>query len=365
MVHSAYIHIPFCKSKCNYCSFVSFVGCDEQVRQKYTDTLIQEIKHFYKQEPLKTLYFGGGTPSIMKSDDLQRVVEGFNFDPNAEITIEVNPETVDLTYLQQLRQIGFNRISIGIQSFDNKILKYIGRIHSANRAIKTVKEARAAGFENISTDFIYGLPDQTQKSFLNDLDTATQLGVEHISLYGLKIEEGCNFYKNKPVNLADDDMQADMYLAATDLLESKGYLHYEISNFAKKGCESKHNLNYWSCGKYYGFGVAAHGYTDGTRYSNFENLQKYIQNYKEKQTVRELSLKEKLEEHIYLGFRKGDGIDVLKINMEFGIDFEEIYKNTLKKYTETKHILKTGKGYKLSNEGYLLSNIILSDFLQC
>ena len=363
MVQSAYIHIPFCKSKCNYCSFVSFVGSDEQLRQGYADILIKEIKHFYKQEPLKTLYFGGGTPSIMNLDDIKRIVECFNLKSNTEITIEVNPETVDLTYLQKLRQIGFNRISIGIQSFDNKILKYIGRIHSANRAIKTVKEARAAGFKNISTDFIYGLPYQTQKSFLNDLDTATQLGVEHISLYGLKIEEGCNFYKNKPVNLADDDMQADMYLAAIDLLKSNGYLHYEISNFAKKGCESKHNLNYWSCGEYYGFGVAAHGYTNGVRYSNFENLQKYMLNYKEKQTVRELSLKEKLEEYIYLGFRKGDGIDVSKINRAFGVDFEEIYKDTLKKYTETKHMLKTENGYKFSNEGYLLSNIILSDFL--
>lgn len=363
MVQSAYIHIPFCKSKCNYCSFVSFAGSDELLRYKYIDTLIKEIKHFYKKEPLKTLYFGGGTPSLIEPDDLKRIIECFDFVSGAEITIEINPETVDLNYLQNLRQIGFNRISVGIQSFDDKILKCIGRIHSADRAVQSVKDAKTAGFTNISTDFIYGLPYQTEKSFLQDLNTAVQLGVEHISLYGLKIEEGCYFYKNKPSNLADDDMQADMYLAAIDLLESNGYLHYEISNFAKKGCESRHNLNYWNCDEYYGFGVAAHGYTNGTRYSNFENIREYTQNYTEKQTSRVLSSKEKLEEYIYLGFRECEGINISKINQKFGINFEEIYKKPLKKYVETKHILKTINGYKLSNEGLLLSNVILADFL--
>lgn len=363
MVQSAYIHIPFCKSKCNYCSFVSFAGSDEFLRHKYIDTLIKEIKYFYKQESLKTLYFGGGTPSLVEPNDLKRVIDCFKFASDSEITIEINPETVDLNYLHKLKEIGFNRISIGIQSFDNQILKYIGRIHSADRAVQTIKDAKSAGFTNISTDFIYGLPYQTEKNFLNDLDTAVQLGAEHISLYGLKIEEGCYFYKDKPLNLADDDMQADMYLSAIDLLESQGYLHYEISNFAQKGCESRHNLNYWNCNEYYGFGVAAHGYTDGTRSSNFETITDYTQNYTKKQTSYVLSEKEKLEEHIYLGFRECKGINILKINQKFGINFEEVYKEQLKKYVETKHILKTKNGYKLSNEGLLLSNIVLADFL--
>lgn len=363
MTKSAYIHIPFCESKCNYCSFVSFTGSGVSDRKDYIGSLIKEIKHFYKNESLKTLYFGGGTPSLVEISDLKKIIECFNFDDNAEITIEVNPETIDLDYIKNLRKIGFNRLSIGVQSFDDEILKNIGRIHTSEKAIQTVKNAQKAGFSNISTDFIYGLPNQSQNGFINDLNTALKLDAAHVSLYGLKIEEGCKFYKNTPQNLPDDDMQADMYIAAIDFLKSKGFNHYEISNFAKTGCESRHNLNYWNCEEYYGFGVAAHGYVDGVRYSNYENIKNYKENYSEKQTSRILSAQEKLEEQIYLGFRKGEGINVIEINQKFCIDFEELYKNTLNKYINSKHILKTQNGYKFSTEGFLLSNIILSDFI--
>lgn len=363
MTSSAYIHIPFCKSKCNYCSFVSYPGCSENDKKEYIKTLLLEIENYYKDESLKTLYIGGGTPSLIETDDLQKVLQLFNFESNAELTIEVNPETVGIEYLTELKNIGFNRISVGIQSLDDEILKKIGRIHKAAKAIESVIEAKKAGFENISVDFIYGLPSQSLESFSDDLKTAVDVGVSHISLYGLKIEEGCNFFEKRPQHLADDDLQADMYLAAIEFLESQGFGHYEISNFCKPDKHSRHNLNYWEDGEYYGFGASAHGYIGGVRYSNYCKLKEYHKKYDQKEYIQALSKKERLEETIFLGFRRGEGIDVSKINQCFKIDFEKTYSAILKKYTESGHIISTEKGYRLSNEGFLLSNVILAEFI--
>ncbi len=366
---SAYIHIPFCKSKCKYCSFVSYPDILHTLQDKYTDTLLKEIDCFYRGEILKTIYFGGGTPSLLEPEYLSKVLNNLDYDDNTEITLEINPETVDFKKLCAFKQAGFNRVSIGIQTFDDGILKYIGRIHSSDRAKLTVKNAFAAGFDNVSADFIYGLPEQTLASFVNDLETAVSLGVTHISLYGLKIEEGCFFYINRPNNITDDDMQADMYLAAIETLKKSGFEHYEISNFAKqsedKRYESKHNLNYWDANAYYGFGAAAHGYCKekSLRYSNWSNLDEYINNYKNKAAQIILTKQQQLEEKIFLGFRKGCGVDVKQINSEFNIDFDKNYKCVLKKYMESGHLCKTKCGYKLSDEGFLLSNIILADFV--
>ena len=366
---SAYIHIPFCKSKCNYCSFVSFANTKISTQKAYLQTLLEEIKFFYRKETLKTVYFGGGTPSLLDCGDLKTVLDSFCVDKNTEITIEINPETVDYQKLCDLRKAGFNRLSIGVQTFNDDILKNIGRIHSGKKAEETIKNAFDSGFENISADFIYGLPNQSLQVFCEDLNTALNLGVTHISLYGLKIEEGCAFYLNKPSNIADDDLQADMYLAAIELLEKSGFDHYEISNFAKKSntrnFESKHNINYWNCGAYYGFGAAAHGYKkDGAlRYANFSSLENYMADYRHRESQTILTKQQQLEESVFLGFRKGCGIDIERINQDFDIDFEKIYNRQLKKYLDSGHILKTQNGYKLSNEGFLLSNLILSDFI--
>lgn len=363
MVESAYIHIPFCKSKCKYCSFVSFANQSSEMYRKYVDVLLEEVSHFYQNEKLKTLYFGGGTPSLLSLGDLKDICSKFNFDFNAEKTIEINPETVDWSYLKGLREIGFNRLSIGVQSFDDEILKKIGRIHTSEKAVQTIIDAQNSGFENISVDFIYGLPNQSLEGFVGDLQKAVNLGVSHISLYGLKIEEGCAFYKEKLVNLPDSDMQADMYLSAIDLLENSGFEHYEISNFCKRNCSSKHNLNYWSCGEYYGFGLGAHGYVDGYRYENLQEFSSYFNDYKTKISKEKLTKQEMLEEFIFLGLRKKDGIDVTEINKKFLIDFEEQYNSILNKYIETGHLLKNGNNYSFSNEGFLLSNVILADFI--
>ena len=371
MVKSAYIHIPFCKRKCKYCTFVSYENLD--LKDAYLEALYKEIKTFYKGEKLNTIYFGGGTPSLLTIGDLKNILKLFNSphpDPLpkgareqlCEITVEINPETVDEKYLSELLKAGVNRLSIGVQDFHDDILKEIGRIHNSKKAEKIIRTAQKVGFDNISVDLIYGLPNQTKKMFLESLDKAFSLDIQHISFYGLKIEKGCEFYKNKPSNLPDDDMQADYYLSAIKNCKKAGFEHYEISNFAKPNFHSRHNLNYWNNENYYGFGVGASGYQGNVRYYNKNNLEKYIENPLKKLREDILTSAQQLEEEIFLGFRKCEGIDVEKINKKFQINFEKNYKEPLKKYLGT-HILKTDKGYKLSDEGILVSNIILSEFL--
>lgn len=363
MTQSAYIHIPFCKRKCYYCSFVSYENKRDLDFDDYLKILLKEIEYFYKGENLKTLYIGGGTPSIVDAKYYKKILKLFSFEKDAEITIEINPETVDIEYLSALKEIGFNRISIGVQSFDDKILNSIGRVHNSARAIETVKAAQNVGFYNISVDFIYGLPGQTLDGFVNDLKKAVGLCVSHIALYGLKIEKGCKFFIQKPDALPDDDMQADMYLAAIKYLGENGFLHYEISNFCKPEKYSRHNLNYWNDGEYYGFGAAAHGYVNNVRYSNFPGLEQYQNNFTQKQYSKVLSKKEQLEETIFLGFRKGEGINIQEINSKFDIDFENLFSKIIDKYVQSGHLIKTQTGYRLSDEGFLLSNIVLSEFI--
>ena len=355
MVKSAYIHIPFCKSKCKYCSFISFPKLE--LKEKYLEALKSENKVNYKGELLNTLYFGGGTPSLLTVDEFGDLIELFKIDENTEITAELNPETLTPEYLKGLQKIGINRISLGCQTFDDEILKTIGRRHDSKQVEEAVWYAKDAGFDNISLDFIYGLPNQTIEGFEKDLKRAIELGVQHISLYGLKIDEGCYFALHYPENLPDDDMQADMYLKAVEIL--KDFEHYEVSNFGKP---SRHNLNYWNNENYYGFGVAAHGYVGDIRYSNTETLEKYIENPLKHDTEKVLTKQEKLEEEIFLGFRKMNGIDISLINEKFNIDFERKYSDILEKYS--KYFIKTNKGYALNIEGILISNTILSEFLQ-
>ena len=362
MTKSAYIHIPFCKQKCNYCSFISFPV--PEMIDSYLSALCKEIKHLYNNELLNTLYFGGGTPSLLSPEEFKNIIGLFNLSENAEVTGELNPENLDCEYLKKLKSAGINRLSIGCQTFDDNILKLIGRKHSGDKVKDVVKLAQDIGFDNISLDFIYGLPEQSVKMFENDLITAINLGVQHISLYGLKIEKGCYFYSHYPNNLPDDDTQAEMYLKAINTLCTNGFEHYEISNFSKKNYSSKHNLNYWNNENYYGFGVAAHGYIDNQRYSNPISLKDYINNpvvYKELKT---LTIQEQLEEEIFLGFRKLQGINTELINKKFKIDFELKYKSVLDKYISTNHLEKTENGYKFTNTGILVSNYILADFLE-
>lgn len=362
MVKSAYIHIPFCKSKCHYCSFVSFPILER--KGQYLDVLKKQILSEYKGEVLETVYFGGGTPSLLTCSQIDEILSLLKISDEAEVTLEVNPETVDAQYFQELSQTRVNRLSIGSQSFDDRILKKIGRRHKAEDVPRVVEEARAAGFNNISLDFIYGLPDQSLESFVSDLKTAAGLGVEHISLYGLKIEDGCFFARQRPENIADDELQAQMYLAAIETLNQNGFEHYEISNFACGGKFSRHNVNYWKNQEYYGFGLAAHGYVDGVRYANKTNFEDYCADPLEKEFSQKLSPQEVLEEEIFLGLRLVEGINVNRINKKFNIDFEKKYKNILSKYLLTNHFERKNDSYMFSKGGFLVSNYILAEFLE-
>lgn len=362
MVKNVYIHIPFCRQKCKYCSFISFPKIE--LKDKYINSLITEIQNFYKKETLNTLYFGGGTPSLLEIKDFQKILQIFNITKDTEITVELNPENLTFEYLLDLKRLGINRLSFGCQTFDNEILKIIGRKHTSIDVENVVKNAQKAGFENISLDFIYGLPNQSIENFSKDLEHAVSLGIQHISLYGLKIDEDCYFYNHMPDNLPDDDIQADMYLKAIEIMKKHDFEHYEISNFSKKGYNSRHNLNCWDNNSYYGFGTGAHGYIENIRYSNQKNIEKYIENPLEHLTSHKVTEQEKLEEEIFLGFRKMNGINVVEINTKFNIDFRKKYAVQLKEYVDTKYLLETINGYRLSESGILVSNVILSEFLE-
>ena len=377
MVESAYIHIPFCKSKCAYCSFVSFNRLEKITGYVYA--LLKDISDNYCGEKLRTLYFGGGTPSLLQIDLLSKIIKKFKFQNNYELTIEINPDDANLEYFSALKSLGVNRLSLGSQTFDDEILKLIGRRHDSNAIVNAVKLAKEVGFTNISVDLIYGLPLQTIDGLKCDLEKFLELGIQHISTYGLKIEEGSNFSRYYSCNrqaptlalprgegtteicLPDDDAQADMYELINNTLEKNGYYRYEVSNFAKSGYESKHNLNYWDNNEYYGFGCAAHGYVDGIRYSNYSTLDEYMAKPSTHELGHTLSQQEKLEEEIVLGVRKRSGIDVNKRKERFGIDFETKYKNVLEKYRD--FIEPTSCGYTLNLRGVLISNLILSEFI--
>lgn len=361
MTKNAYIHIPFCVKKCNYCAFTSYNNL--QRKKDYIDALLVEVNTNYQKEKLNTLYFGGGTPSLLSVEDVSKIISCFNFSENAEVTIEVNPNKLKFEYLSELRRLGINRLSIGAQTFNEQILREIGRLHSVDDIFLSVKNARKSGFKNISLDLIYGLPNQSLADFGISLKKVIEIGVEHISLYGLKIEEDTYFYKNPPQKLPDEDMQADMYLLAKNVLSEAGFSRYEISNFAKKGFESRHNLNYWNANTYYGFGCGAHGYENNIRYENEENLENYILNPLNKKHKYELTKQEKIEEQIFLGFRKTSGIDVNSLKEKFGYDFETCHDQTINKFLKTGHLIKTKQGYALTSTGFLLSNLILSEFL--
>ena len=357
----AYIHIPFCSAKCNYCAFISTVNL--KLELGYLIALLKDIDINYQKNELNTLYFGGGTPSLLPIEHVKKIINKFYLSKNAEVTFEINPENSNKEYLTQLLNLGINRLSIGIQTFNDDILSQINRRHNSNDAINAVKIAQEVGFKNISLDFIYGLPNQTIEMFENDLKLAKSLNIQHISLYGLKIEENSVFGKKTPENLPDDDMQADMYLSAINILSD--FYHYEISNFAiNENFISNHNLNYWKNKEYYGFGCAAHGYEIPIRYANSFNIHKYIENPLLKDIGHTETKKEQLEEEIFLGFRIAEGININNINEKYSIDFDNKYSKILKKYIESGHITKTPIGYKLTNQGFLMSTIILAEFLE-
>jgi len=368
-----YVHIPFCKSKCNYCDFYSLGGMDRSF-DRYEAALrkhIRESAEYLEDRDVDTIYFGGGTPSHFGAKRLSAILgeieKRFYLADDMEITFEANPDSVELQSLQKLRRAGFNRISLGIQSTDNDDLKTLGRPHTWERAKRAFTMCREAGFKNISIDLMYGLPRQSLKAWKTVLETALELDPEHISCYGLKIEPGTPFAKKaNELELPDDDLQADMYLFAAGELAERGYTHYEISNFAKKGYASKHNLKYWTLKEYLGLGPSASSDLNDRRFTCIRDVAEYIKRIREGGDVVEesedLPLRARAGEYIMLGLRTSKGISESEYTSRYGEGFEKM-KPYLKKLISADFARRIEDRYRLTPRGFLVSNTIISELL--
>jgi len=334
----------------------------------YIDALLKEINYFYKDiNLLKTIYFGGGTPSLLDLSDIEKILKQFNYNENTEITIEINPYKMELEYLKGLKSLGINRISVGVQSFDDSILNEIGRLHNYSDIIKTIENVNMTAFSNFSIDLIYGLPNQDINNWIKTLDNALLIKPNHISLYGLKIEKGSYYSKFPPKNIVDNDTQAKMYEIALTKLKDN-YIHYEVSNFADSEKHfSKHNLSYWNRVFYFGFGLSASGYViekgQEKRYTNTYNFKNYIKEPIDR-NYETISKIQALEEEIFLGLRKLEGINLKKINKRYNVDIYQIYKQKFEKYIELGFMEKTQDGIKFNSKGILVQNEILCDFIE-
>lgn len=382
-----YIHIPFCKKKCEYCDFISYEG-KENLVEKYIECVKHELKEIGEQNRIdyennlddlvlvKTVYIGGGTPSFINSKyiyELLNVVKNsFTLDNDIEITLEVNPGTADEYKLKEYKKSGINRLSIGLQETHDRILKNIGRIHTYGDFLNTYKLARGVGFNNINVDLMLGLPEQTLIDLNESVDNVIKLKPEHISVYSLILEEGTPLYfkvNSHQIQLPDDELERKMYWKVKEKLQEAGYIHYEISNFAKLGYESKHNLSCWNQEEYIGVGVAAHSYTNNVRYSVIENIEEYIKNIDTENEADNIIFHEKqnkdskMQEYMLLGLRKIEGIKIQEFKNKFEINPIVLYKNELKKLEEEDLIKIDSNSIKLTNKGLDLANIVWEEFV--
>lgn len=364
-----YIHIPFCKKKCDYCDFISH--CDKSnLIEEYIEKLKEEIKSNLnnKEYVVTTIYIGGGTPSFIDSkyivDILNIIKEKYNLE-NTEITIEVNPGTVTEQKLVDYKQVGMNRLSIGLQETNNELLKQIGRIHTYEEFLETYDLARNSGFKNINVDLMIGLPNQSIQNIKESLNKVINLNPEHISVYSLILEEGTKLYQKYErgeIELPDEELERNMYWYVKNTLENSGYNHYEISNFSKKGYESKHNMNCWEQKEYIGFGLNAHSYVDGIRFSNTENLEEYI-NKVEKTIHEKQTLEDMKKEYMLLGLRKIEGISIQKFEEKFVENPIFLFRNELNKLVQEDLLEVDGDIIRLTNRGLDLANIVWEEFV--
>jgi oxygen-independent coproporphyrinogen-3 oxidase len=364
-----YVHIPFCKKKCNYCDFISF-SCFEDKYDEYFEKLKKEIiDRSVDNRGITTIYFGGGTPSFPDSkyivDILNTIRENYNVKQDCEITIEINPGTVNKEKLLDYKNAGFNRLSIGIQSTHNRLLKLIGRIHSFDDFLKTYNLAKDTGFENINVDLMFALPTQTKDELIQSVNEVIELNPNHISLYSLILEENTKLFEqiqNKELELCDEELERKMYWITKELLESKGYNHYEISNFSKSGFESKHNLACWNQEEYLGFGLAAHSYLNNKRFSNSEKFEDYITNNK----ITEHEIQDDLakrKEFMLLGFRKINGVSISEFERRFRINPLFYFRFEISKLVDEDLIEVDLDNIKLTNKGLDLANKVFEEFV--
>ena len=366
-----YIHIPFCIRKCDYCDFLSGPSGPEE-QADYVQALLREIQAVEVGEgrSVSSIFIGGGTPSVLDErllgDILRENRNRFKMEEDAEITIEVNPGTANIGKLQAYREMGINRLSIGLQSPEDRELKILGRIHNYGQFLETYQEARTVGFDNINIDLMSAIPDQTYEGWVKNLRTVAELEPEHISAYSLIVEEGTPFAARK-LNLPDEDTEYNMYEATAQILKEYGFEQYEISNYARKGRECRHNVGYWTRQDYLGFGLGASSLYGKERFANTADMKKYLESSKNPEKIREkepsLTREDEMAEFMFLGLRMTKGISKADFQRCFGCTIESVYGEVLEKYESMELLLEKDGRIFLSREGIHVSNSIMAEFL--
>jgi oxygen-independent coproporphyrinogen-3 oxidase len=371
-----YIHVPFCAAICNYCNFNRGLF-DAALKRRYVDALVTEIGRAGERgerTSADTIFFGGGTPSLLSADDVERILascrRAFDISPDAEITLEANPESAARDLLSALRATGVNRVSFGVQSFDDEELKRLTRLHGAARAREAMGDARAAGFDNVSLDLMMWLPGQSVAAWLRSVDAAIALTPDHLSLYLLEV------YPNAPLrdemararwSQAPDEDAASMYVAAMERLEAAGLAQYEISNVARSGRQARHNLKYWTDGEWLGFGCGAHSTRHGRRWKNVASTEEYISRVDRGEPVaidvRSLSRAEHLGDALFTGLRLTAGIDVDAIGRRFGTDVWARYGGELQPFIDAGLLIHEPPRLRLDRRGMLLANEVMAVFV--
>ncbi|MEW5320675.1 radical SAM family heme chaperone HemW [Geobacillus thermoleovorans] len=376
MAVSAYFHIPFCAHICHYCDFNKVFAAGQPI-DDYLRAMDKEMAWTAAEfgSQLKTLFIGGGTPTVLEPAQLGCLLASihrhFQFDPQtAEFTVEANPDGLTKEKLAILRDAGVNRLSLGVQTFDDQLLQTIGRTHRRGDVIRAVALAREVGFQNISIDLMYGLPEQTLEQFTADLEAAFSLHVPHLSAYSLILEPRTIFYnewRKGRLRLPSEEMEAEMYEAAMEQMAAAGYRQYEISNYALPGFESRHNLTYWNNEEYYGIGAGAHSYIDGVRRANIGPIRHYIAAIERSQwphrDVRRLTTREQMEEEMFLGLRKTEGVSKACFRQKFGRDLQDIFGAAIRREIENGRLEETATHIRLTKRGKLLGNEVFAAFL--
>ncbi|OOC60473.1 radical SAM family heme chaperone HemW [Paenibacillus ihbetae] len=373
---AVYIHIPFCTNKCFYCDFNSYVLKDQPVMD-YLRALDHEMELTVKAHPpgaIKSIFVGGGTPTVLKPDEMEYFLQSVKrhfpvWSDDIEFSMEANPGTTDPEKLKVMRGGGVNRISFGVQAFQNSLLSGIGRIHDTDDVYRSLDNARAAGFDNMSIDLMFGLPNQTLEMLAESVDKALELGLPHYSIYSLKVEENTLFhtmYQKNQLPLPDEEDELNMYLLLMERMKAAGYKQYEISNFAKPGYESRHNMTYWRNEDYYGLGAGAHGYINRQRHVNIKGVNPYNEAAKTglpRLESFEVSREEAMEDFLMVGLRVLDGISRSRFEQQFDASLDEVFKRPLSKMVNAGLLETTEDGYRLSQKGILFGNEVFAEFI--
>ncbi|MGW8825595.1 radical SAM family heme chaperone HemW [Paenibacillus lautus] len=373
---AVYIHIPFCTNKCFYCDFNSYVLKDQPVMD-YLRALDKEMELTVQANPpgrIKSIFVGGGTPTVLKPNEMEYFLQSVKrhfpeWSDSIEFSMEANPGTTDLEKLSVMRQGGVNRISFGVQAFQNTLLTGIGRIHDTDDVYRSLDNARRAGFDNMSIDLMFGLPNQTLDMLAESVDKALELELPHYSIYSLKVEENTLFhtmYQRNQLPLPDEEDELNMYLLLMERMKAAGYKQYEISNFAKPGFESRHNMTYWRNEDYYGLGAGAHGYVGRQRHVNIKGVNPYNEAANKglpRLESFEISKEEAMEDFLMVGLRVLDGVSGSRFREQFGISMEDVFADPLNKMVGAGLLDATEDGYKLSSKGILFGNDVFGEFI--